>query len=561
MVETKPRVRVAARTREVLPPVSAVTAPAIRPQARYLRDSSTGILSMRRAVTRDGFVDVREAAGRAAGLAIDFMHNSGWIAGAAKQIIVDTIGTELKLNHRPNLASLRWSAKEMSDWAALVQAEWRLWAWNPAECDLAGKATVAEMLDGVVRYYLGYGEGIGILSFLGDADRRRYGIETGTKVSLIAPHRLPNRTSEFEGLYGGIFHDANERATHYRFRRRDGGIERDDDIAAFDAAGLAQVIHVMDRGETPDSPRGITPIAPALKVIAQYDQAADATLSQLLLQQAFAAVITSPEPSEQAFQAIQTLSDTEAMPRGYPGGAEAWQEFVGGLAADLFDVWGQRVDALKKGGVNLAEHARVAHTGPGEDLKFVTANTPGSNYLPFTQHLHREIARCMGVTATSLTMDFNGATYSSVRMETATIWPLAVRRRERVAAPFAQAIFEAWLDEKVANGSIPFKGGYRAFVANRQKACWAEWRGPSKPTADDSKSATAQKLRLENGVTSLQDECAEDGRDWEEVARQRAAELARLTELGLPNPFQRMSGGAGGPNGTAAEGNREPARP
>jgi len=110
MVETKPRVRVAARTREVLPPVSAVTAPAIRPQARYLRDSSTGILSMRRAVTRDGFVDVREAAGRAAGLAIDFMHNCGWIAGAAKQIIVDTIGTELKLNHRPNLASLRWSA-------------------------------------------------------------------------------------------------------------------------------------------------------------------------------------------------------------------------------------------------------------------------------------------------------------------------------------------------------------------------------------------------------------------------------------------------------------------
>lgn len=165
----------------------------------------------------------------------------------------------------------------------------------------------------------------------------------------------------------------------------------------------------------------------------------------------------------------------------------------------------------------------------------------------------------MGLTATSLTMDFNGATYSSVRMEVATIWPLAVRRRERIAAPFAQAIFEAWLDEKIANGSIPFKGGYRAFAANRQKACWAEWRGPPKPTADDAKSATAQRLRLENGTSSLSDECSEDGKDWEETARQRARELTFYTDLGLPNPFERVRGG--GPNGTAAEGNREPAKP
>lgn len=556
----KPRVRVAARVREVLPPAPSAAVPAMRPTARYLRDSSTGVLRMPRVAARDSFLDVREATERAAALAIDFMHNSGWIAGAARQIIADTIGTELKLNHRPDLARLGYDEKETSAWATLVQAEWGQYAWNPAECDLAGKATIAEMLDGTVRHYLAHGEAFGVLSFLSEADRRRYGITTGTKVSLVPPHRLPNRTSEFEGLLGGIFHDANERATHYRFRRRESGMDRDDDIPAMDAAGLAQVIHVMDRGENPGSPRGITPIAPASKVIAQYDQAADATLAQLMLQQAFAAVLTSPEPSTQAFEAIQTLSDPQAMPDGYPGGQAAWSAFAGGLAADLMDVWGQRVDALKRGGIDLSQHARVAHAGPGEDLKFVTANTPGGNYLPFVQHLHREIARCMGVTATSLTMDFNGATYSSVRMEVATIWPIAVRRRERIAAPLAQGIFEAWLDEMVATGRIPFKGGYRAFAANRQKACWAEWRGPSKPTADDAKSATAQRLRLESGVSSLADECSEDGRDWEETARQRARELTYLTGLGLPNPFERMRGG-GGPNGTAAEGNREPAQP
>lgn len=539
----------------------AAAGPAIRPTARYLRDASTGILSMRRAVTRDSFVDVREAAERAAALALDFMHNSGWIAGAARQMIVDTIGTELKLNLRPDLSKLGYDEKETSTWARDVEGRFRRWAWNPAECDLAGEATLAEYLDGVMSHYIGYGEGFGVLSFLPLADRKRYGIETGTKVSLVAPHRLPNRTNEIEGLIGGIFRDENGRATHYRFRQRESGLERDHDVAAKDGAGLAQVIHVMDRGDNPGSLRGITPVAPALKVATQYDQAADATLAQLLLQQAFAAVVTSPEPSEQAFQSIQTLADAEAMPPGYPGGATAWLQFVGDLQTDLLDVWGQRVAALKERGVDLSNHARIAHTGPGEDLKFVTANTPGNNYLPFTQHLHREIARCMGVTATSLTMDFNGATYSSVRMEVATIWPIAVRRRERIAAPFAQAVFEAWLDEEIASGRILFKGGYRAFAANRQKVCWAEWRGPSKPTADDYKSAMAQKVRLETGVSSLADECGEDGKDWEETARERARERAIIVdELGLSDPFARMTGGAG-PLGAAADGNREPAQP
>ncbi|OYX15043.1 MAG: phage portal protein, partial [Rhizobiales bacterium 32-66-8] len=171
-MDAKPRVRVKAGARRVAaaPALPAAARPA-RATMRYLRDDRAGTLSMRRAVTRDSAIDVRQSAERASALALDFMHNCGWISGVADQVIVDTIGTELKLNLRPDLSKLGYDEQERSAWCRMVEAAWRRWAWNPAECDLAGKATVAEMLDGAMRHFLGYGESIGVLSFLPMPDR------------------------------------------------------------------------------------------------------------------------------------------------------------------------------------------------------------------------------------------------------------------------------------------------------------------------------------------------------------------------------------------------------
>lgn len=510
-------------------------------RAQYLRGDRSGILHVRRAVTRDGSVNVREAAERASALAWDFMHNSGWIAGAAQQIITDTIGNDLQLSSRPDLSRLGYDAADRSAWCKMVERRWRQFAWSPEECDLAGKATIPEMLDGVVRYYLAGGEAFGIIDFLGADDRARYRIEAGTKVTLVAPHRLKRETDEFRGLDQGIFHDANVRPLAYRFLRREGGLEKETDLAAWDGAGLRRVVHLMDRGENPDSPRGISPIAPVLKIVAQYDQLADATLATALMQTIFAATIKSPEPSPDAFEAISALEDED-------------------LRDDLYAVWSQRIDKLKEGGgISMNDPARINHLGPGEEFQMHTAQTPGSQYLPFSQSLRREMARALGITFESLSMDYSNATYSSVRMGISSVWPIAVRRRERIAAPFCQAVYEAWLDEEVHSGRIPFRGGYRAFAANRRAVTWAEWQGPSQPTADDYRSAMAAKMRLEAGVSSLADECALMGRNWEDVSEQRASEREFLTERGLPVPFERMTGGAG-PNGMAADGQREPAQ-
>ncbi|BDA84979.1 hypothetical protein Sa4125_25210 [Aureimonas sp. SA4125] len=546
MIETKPRVRVKAGG-VAFPSADARSSAALTPvkaTARYLRGDRTGILAMRRAVTRDAKYDVYEAAERASALAIDFMHNSGWLAGAAVQILCDTIGEELKLNCRAQLSKFGYSEDEASAWCRNVEAAWRRWAWNPKECDLAGVSTVSEILDGVLRSYLAYGEAFGVLDFFTAGQRRQLGVTTGIKVSLVAPHRCRRTTSTFDGIDQGVIKDGYGRPRYFRFREASDGIERDKDVPAVD------VIHVMDRGENLNAPRGISPMTPALKVAAQSDQLADATLATALLQTIFAATINSPEPSAQAFEAIQTLADTTGDFAGLEGVSE--------LAQDLIDVWGQRIDALKTGGINLSETARIAHTGPGEELKFHTAETPGGNYLPFSQNLQREMARCLGITFESFTGDHSNANYSSVRMSMACIWPVVMRRRSRIVAPFAQPIYERWLEEEIVERRIPFKGGPQAFLRDKESVFQAEFQGPEKPSADPYKDMLAAEKRLELMLSSVADECMALGKNPQEVQTQIAAEIAAFKVADMPIPFGRKTGGGAGPQGAAAEGNRTP---
>lgn len=521
----KPRIRVKAGSQ-------LVATPRKRTRAQYLRDNSSGILTMRRAITRDGADAVRQSAERASALAWDFIRNSGWIAGAVDQIITDTIGDELRLSARPLLAGLGYDAKESSEWAKLVEQEWYLHVWRPQEYSLNGETTLAEHLDGVIRYYLAHGEAFGVIDIMSAGQMGKYGVKTGTKVSLISPSRVKRDTDERSGLDQGIFLDEIGRPTKFRMIAKQNGQDIDLDLPAWNGS-LRRVIHVMDRGDNPDSVRGISLLAPVLKVAAQYDQLADATLTTALLQTAFAATIKSPEASNEAFQAILELEDVDAE-----------------LSDDLMAVWTNRIDALKENGISLSDHGRINHLGPGEEFEMHTASMPGSQYIPFSQNLQREIARRLGITFESYAMDHSNANYSSVRMAMSSVWPIVTRRRERIAAPFCQAIYEAWLDEMIRSKRIPFKGDYTAFAANRELVCNAEWPGPAQPVADDYKATMAAAKRIELGLSSMSDEAALLGRDASVTRERIADEINDMEAKRIPIPFGRSVGG-GGPMGAA----------
>ncbi|WP_068318917.1 phage portal protein [Polycladidibacter hongkongensis] len=513
-----------------------------RAQMRYLRGDASGVLAQRVVSNRAGSEDVRTSALRASALATDFLHNSGWIAGACDQVITDTIGEGLRINYKPDLSKFEYSDKEAREFAQEVERKFRAYAENPKEVDLAGEKTLAEMDDGVCRYFLSKGEAFGVFSYLGARERQRYGIESGTKVTLVSPRLLKWETNKLIGLQDGIFKDQNGRHTGYRFMREDSeglyGLS-DHDIPAHNRAGLCNVVQLLDRSENPDASRGVPLLTAVLNNLGYQEQLGNATLATALSQAIMAATVKSPDASREVFEAFQVLDDDEELANG------------------LKDLWTARLEQLAGSEINLSSGVRVNHLAPGEEFELHSSKTPNPHYVAFFQNLLREVARRIGVTASNMTMDHKGETYSSVRMAYASIWPIVKRRRNRVVAPLTKTVFANWLDEQIGRGLIAFRGGYEAFRANRTYLSQVEVLGPAAPSADDEKAERARKLRLQNGVTSLRRECSREGLDYDLLLQERIEERDQLVEADLPVPFEPAKGGDGGPNGGAVQGERD----
>ena len=519
-------------------PARATTAPP-QAQAGYLRDSRSKILSTRTASLRDHRDDVRLAWRRSAALAMDLIQNSGRLRGAADQVIADTVGVELVLNPQPDLEGLGYSAEETAELAKTIKRRWKRYAWLKRECDARGKLIVPQMIDIALRWDMAYGEALGVISYMSPAERRRYGIIAGTKMCMVTPTRLVQDTSEIEGLFQGVIHDPAGRPFAYRIEEKESGIMRKRDYRAVDADGRDLVVHVFDPMDAGDV-RGISRLAAAFREHIQQETLVDTTIQTAILQTVFAATLTSKSPSKEAFEAIEAMDDN--VKDGDKSYRDEYRDYFLGT-----------LDRAAESEIAIGSDPRVSHLAPDEELKLLSANTPGPQFLPVNNELSRGMARAIGITFGGLTMNHDSATYSSVRMENSSIWPVVTRRRERTAAPICQSIYEAWLDEEVGEGRIVVKGGYETFAAKRDRFCWALWQGPAKPTADDLKSAKAQSERLYNGTSTLADECAENGKDPDEVFTQRQREHKRYVDSGMPSPFERSKGGGGASDAAADE--------
>lgn len=501
------------------------------PSAGYLRDTRSRVIETRPAALRDHADEVKIAWRRAASLALDLIQNSGRLRGAVDQVIADTVGSELVLQPVPDLRPLGYSPEETDRFAAQIRRHWKLWAWSARECDQRGRMTVPMMTDVALRHYIAFGEAVGIFSYMGPAERRNYGIRSGTKFCLQNPTRLAQDNESMSRLHQGVFHDASGRPEKYRFRLKSDGLETVRDYPA-NSSGRAVVLHIFEPQDAGDV-RGISPLAAAFRRHIQHEILEDATLQTAILQTVFAATLTSANPSAEAFEALEALGDE--------------------LKGDYRDWFRASMDRAAEGKINISGDPQVSHLAPGEELKIISSQTPGAQYQPFSASLARDMARALGVTYGSLTLDYSNATYSSTRMEVSSIWPVVMRRRERIAAPFMQAIYENWLDEEIGSNRLFLKGGYDAFREHRDRIVWAQWRGPAQPTADDFKSARAATERLQNGTSSIEIEAALLGVDDAELFEQRRREHLRFLDAGMASPFSPKPRG-GSPIGKDEEG-------
>jgi lambda family phage portal protein len=484
-------------------------------RADYMRGNRGVVFGGWRPVLREPVDDVGASWDLAAARTIDLIQNSGWMAGALDQAVANTVGTGLRLKAMPENDVFGMTNSESEQWAQTVEQRWSLWADRSYECDIEGRRSFGLMQAAAFRSWFATGEIWAELPW-----RERPGGRYGTKVRLVPSHRVLRRNDSLRRIVQGVRMNGDGMPVAYLTTRKDllKSWTEEYEVLARDALGRTRVVHVYDG--MPGQVRGISPLTPALQVARQFDQLSDATLTAAILQTVFAASITSEEPTEEVLAGLLTPQEQARLAAS---GTSPWDAYIQAQSG-----WYDNAT------INLGINGRIAHLFPGQKLELHRAQHPHSDYRDFAAHLLRELARCMGLTYESATADYTNATYSSVRMATGEIFQITLYRRAHIVAPFCNAVYEAWLEEEIARGGIPFPGGLEGFLANRSAASRAIWRGAPKPQADDVKTAKAHEIWCRLGVMTDASIAEDLGYDIEDVYAQRAREKALRKTYGLP---------------------------
>jgi lambda family phage portal protein len=284
---------------------------------------------------------------------------------------------------------------------------------------------------------------------------------------------------------GIVFNAFGNPETYHILRTHPGDVLHSMEVDEVDAA---YVIHWF-RLERPGQKRGVSIIAPALPLFSKLRRYTLAVLG---------------------------AAEAAAMQAGvlYTDGAPDDGESVEGEAFEAVEFERNMFTTLP-GGYRL------------EQLK---AEQPTTTYSEFKAELIDEAARCENVPSNIARGNSSAYNYASGRLDNQMFGRAQHVDHSEVEEEVIDRIFAAWLDEAAREpGVIP--DGFPPLAE-----CTHQWIWEGREHVDPNKEANAQATRLANLTTSLAEEWANRGKDWEAGMRQIHRERALLGELGLALP-------------------------
>lgn len=248
------------------------------------------------------------------------------------------------------------------------------------------------------------------------------------------------------------------------------------------------VIHWF-RQERPGQCRGVPTIAPALPLFSMLRRWTLAVLGTAEIQSRRTGVLKTPAPA-----------DTEGTVPGEP-----------------FDE------------IETAQYD-ILQLPDGYEFDAFKAEQPIATYGEFKAEIIDEVARCENVPSNVARGNSSAYNYASGRLDNQMFGRSQDVDHSEVEEEVIDRLKAAFLDEATRVGGIIPPG----FPPLSQ--CAHEWFWDGREHVDPAKEANAQATRLANLTTSLSEEWAAKGRDYEKGLRQIARERELCRALGLPYP-------------------------
>lgn len=439
----------------------------------------------------------------------DLARNHGVAAGAQQTISDNVLGCGLWLAPTPDYVALKKTREWASEWRREVKALWRGYA-ETTMCDAGRSLTLDGLATQIFNGAWLNGDGLAIPLWMPEQFSH-----AATRLQVIESDRLSNPQFMFDtrNLRGGIEIDAYGAPMAYHIRKTHpgdrywlGAMNMDvnvwDRIPATTAWGRRRVIHVHDKGRAGQT-RGVPALAAVMRQFKVMGDYQNAELKASVVN-AMVAMVTESSIGQEGL--IELLS----------GDADALKTYQDGLT-------NRNRSAIDFNG------GMVLPLMMGEKIGGFTPARPSTAYEPFVTTVFRHIATGLNIPYELLMKDFSKTNYSSARASLLEAWRFFTGRRNWLGLGFYQPAYELFLEEMVNAGKIEAPD----FYENKVAWCRARWIGPGRGWVDPLKEAQAAELRMDISVSTLEDECAEQGKDWEEVLEQRAEEEKKLKQLGL----------------------------
>lgn len=288
-------------------------------------------------------------------------------------------------------------------------------------------------------------------------------------------------------------------------------------VDARDDKGRPRVLHLF-RPRRPGQSRGIPLFSSVITRFANLDDFVEAELMAARVAACLAVFVTQNDP--------------------LAGAASAR------LAADPGQDNRPRVQSLSP--------AMIAYMKQGESINVVDPKRPGDAFVPFVESMLRFIGMALGLPYELLVKDFSKTNYSSARAALLEGRRMFSNWRAWLPRQLNQPIWELVLEEAWLRGRFE-AGDFHGFKA---EYCRAVWIGGGWGWVDPVKEVQSSTQAVAGNLSTLADECAAQGRDWEEVLAQRKREEDLRRELGLAEPPMSRTAPPKTPDGDADEEDR-----
>lgn len=435
------------------------------------------------------------------------------------------IGVDFKLQLEPDADVLGVDPDVALDWAEMVEQEWERYA-NSVYCpvDAQRKQNFTGLMRTAYASFYVSGETLATIEWKSSHHGDRTCLHLLQPERLSDPHGMPDWTGKRRM---GVEVDQHLAPVAYHIRERHlsdsmvfgraGDMLKWRRVPRYNRWGRQNVIHFYEHDQA-DMTRGLSTFTSAILPMRMLNDYVSTELESAAVRATYAAVIESEVDYEEAMKIIGP-EYSAAINNNTP------------LQMQL-KVMSERLKYYRGQDFHFGK-SKVAHLLPNENLKMVQGTQSAAAVKDYNNVTLYQIAAALGVDFASLTKNYSETNYSGARAALYDVWRSYEVRRDAFIRGVGLPLFGAWLEERVAlRETIPMLGNKSFYEARDAlvKGTFGSW---GKPRLDPKKENEADKVLYERGAISLREMCAQEGRDYSQVLRERAREKQLMDKLGL----------------------------